>query len=112
MKRSLSVLIMLLGTMTAVTAQTYENNIVKTRQQPLSMTRVTDGVWLADFGRDAFGQVEITVEGEVQCDSIILHLGECVRDGRIDHNPGGTRRHRTGVSLQIRRSGIVVWVPG
>ena len=84
---------MLLGTMTAVTAQTYENNIVKTRQQPLSMTRVTDGVWMADFGRDAFGQVEITVEGEVQCDSIILHLGECVRDGRIDHNPGGTRRY-------------------
>ena len=71
-----------------------ELHIVNTAQQPESMKQLGDGTWLADFGRAAFGQIEVTLTTDAENDTAIVHLGECMKSGRIDREPGGTRRYQ------------------
>jgi len=48
-----------------------------------------------DFGKAAFGRVKVTVDAKVQEDTLILSFGEVVtKHGRINTNPGGSRRYR------------------
>lgn len=64
----------------------------KTDQLPVSLTR-RDGVWQADFGKDAFGQITLTLTSQAGADTLTVRLGEALRaDGRIDPRPGGTIR--------------------
>lgn len=44
-----------------------------------------------DFGKDAFSQIEVTVNS-TGADSIIIYYGECMKDYLIDMHPGGSRR--------------------
>lgn len=69
-----------------------ELHIVKTAQQPASLTKTGTGTWMADFGRDAYGQIELTLTGSPN-DTVTVHLGECVADGHVDRVPGGSRRY-------------------
>ena len=46
-----------------------------------------------DFGRAAFSQPMITVTGHAK-DTLFFSIGECVKDGRVDANPGQFRRYR------------------
>lgn len=102
MKKRVGILLpILLLTALMALAQTFERNIVKTRQQPESVKQLDGGSVLADFGRDAFGQVIVTIDSKTAGDSLVMHLGECLKDGRIDRNPGGSRRYlRLAVALQ------------
>lgn len=54
-----------------------------------------DGSWaVVDFGRAAFAQPILTVTTELEGDTIAIHLGEAVKDGRVDRSPGGTIRYQ------------------
>lgn len=59
---------------------------------PRSTVRLSDRVVFADFGLDAFGQLRLTIRSEKGGDTVVVRLGECLRDGRIDPAPGGSRR--------------------
>lgn len=71
----------------------------KTRIQPQNIKQLSNGNWFVDFGKDAFGQIELTLSSDNDSE-IIIHLGECLEDGQINRNPGGSRRYRT-ITLPI-----------
>lgn len=64
----------------------------KMDQLPVIVTKPSSGVQFFDFGKDAFGRIRITLSGKANGDTIIIRLGEALKDGRIDQNPGGTIR--------------------
>lgn len=45
-----------------------------------------------DFGKDAFSQIEITVNS-TGADSLVVLYGECIKDSIVDMQPGDTRRY-------------------
>lgn len=65
----------------------------KTSQSPVSIERLPDGNVFANFGKAAFGQLKLAVISSSNVDTVIVHLGEAARDGRVDRNPGGTVRY-------------------
>lgn len=69
-----------------------ELHIVKTAQRPGSLVRTDSGTLMADFGRDAYGQIELTLTGG-KGDTVTVHLGECVAGGHVSRTPGGSRRY-------------------
>ncbi len=71
----------------------------KTWQRPESITLKGDGTWVLDFGKAAFGQLELKVNGSTG-DTLTLHLGECISDGLVERKPGGSRRYRR-ISLPL-----------
>jgi len=68
--------------------------LVKTDQFPVSVVRCQDGNYFLDFGKDAFGQMRVTLTADGPGEKVILHLGERIRDGRVDREPFGTCRYR------------------
>ncbi|MDO8928549.1 MAG: family 78 glycoside hydrolase catalytic domain, partial [Bacteroidota bacterium] len=46
-----------------------------------------------DFGKAAFGTVRLTLLGKTGSDTVLVHLGEAQKDGRINRTPGGTIRY-------------------
>lgn len=72
----------------------------KTDEYPVRITRPAGQVTLADFGKDAFGQLTLTLSSETEGDSVYIHLGEQLKDGRVNRKPGGTvRYHRYSLAL-------------
>lgn len=67
--------------------------VVKEAQQPAELKQLANGVWAADFGRDAFGQIELTLTGN-EGDVVTVRLGECKTGSRINRTPGGSRRYK------------------
>ncbi|WP_341836196.1 family 78 glycoside hydrolase catalytic domain [Chitinophaga pollutisoli] len=64
----------------------------KTDQQPVTI-RQSDNTWRADFGKDAFGQLRLTLTSSTGKDTVIVRMGEALRpDGSIHPRPGGTIR--------------------
>lgn len=77
-------------------------DLMKTPQQAVSMSSLPDGNIFLDYGRAAFGQIELDLKGN-DGDTVYVHLGECIKDGRVDRSPGGSRRYRViAVPLQSR----------
>lgn len=61
---------------------------------PQKITKISDGHYLIDFGKDFFGNVEITSKRK-QNDSLICRLGEKLENAyNIDRKPGGTIRYQ------------------
>ncbi len=69
------------------------------RIKPSAMKKNADGSYFIDFGKAAFGTLEISCSAKVS-DTLIIHLGEKLQDGRIDRKPGGTIRYQK-VQLQV-----------
>lgn len=67
---------------------------VKTVEYPQTISSPAPDTYLADFGKDAFGQVVLTLDNPVDNDTLLIHLGECLDGDRIDRNPGGTIRYQ------------------
>lgn len=65
------------------------------------MKELGSGTRLIDFGKDAFGQLVLTLTSDGRCDSVIVHLGECLENGRILRDPGKStiRYHRYPLAL-------------
>lgn len=64
----------------------------KRTDRPVVRRALGDETVFVDFGRAAFGQIDLTVRSETGTDTLVVRLGECLREGRIDPAPGGSRR--------------------
>lgn len=60
---------------------------------PVGIKPISGLSWLVDFGKDAFAQLRLTLYGKTACDTVLIHLGEALKDGRINRTPGGTIRY-------------------
>ncbi len=56
----------------------------------------------ADFGRAAFGRIRIRLFSDKLVDTVAIHLGEVLKDNRIDRAPGGSRRYKQ-ISVPLHR---------
>ena len=78
--------------MTLATLFTALTILVTTAQKPASGTVRPDGVYFADFGKDTYGQLEISYRAGGK-DSVVVRFGERLAgDMTIDRNPPGTVR--------------------
>lgn len=68
--------------------------IEKSVSKPVELRRLENGNWFADFGKDAFGQIELQLPTVKQEGEIVVHLGECLSGDEINRAPGGYRRYR------------------
>lgn len=78
----------------ALSAQTPAPMLVQEPERPVSLQRLPDGLWQADFGRDAFARIELTLSSRRGGDTVLVHLGERLVDGRIWRTPTTTVRYR------------------
>ncbi|MBQ9548630.1 MAG: alpha-L-rhamnosidase [Bacteroidales bacterium] len=76
--------------------------LVREAQKPERISRFEDGAVLADFGRDAFAQMSLRLRSDKDGDTVLVHLGERLSDGRVARNPGGSVRYRLD-TLVLRR---------
>jgi hypothetical protein len=60
---------------------------------PTFVKQLSKTTWFVDFGKDAFAQLRLTLFGKTSSDTVLIHLGEAVKDGRINRTPGGTIRY-------------------
>ena len=68
--------------------------LVEQRQPPHRFARISPDTVVADFGRAAFGTVELTIDAP-DARTIVVHLGEkSAGDGRPDRDPPGSVRYR------------------
>jgi hypothetical protein len=62
-------------------------------EYPVKTSVLKDGHSFIDFGKASFGRLKLTLSCGKEMDTVTIHLGERVRDGRIDRNPGGSIRY-------------------
>ena len=67
---------------------------VKTVEHPSLVKNTDKSVVFVDFGKAAFGQLVVNLTSDADKDSVIVHIGENVKDGKVDRNPGGTIRYQ------------------
>lgn len=73
---------------------------VKSMEHPVSIKELPKSIKIADFGKDAFGQIILNLKSDTDKDTVVIHLGERMKDGYVDRNPGGTiRYHRYVLDL-------------
>ncbi|MBQ8061140.1 MAG: family 78 glycoside hydrolase catalytic domain [Bacteroidales bacterium] len=68
--------------------------LVKEEQAPVSQSSLPSRAVLYDFGRDAFGQLRLTVSSRSGEDTVMIHLGERIQDGRVLRKPTTTVRYQ------------------
>jgi alpha-L-rhamnosidase len=69
------------------------------RIKPVHFKKNDDGSYFADFGKAAFGTLEMIYSAK-NAETLTIRLGEKLLDGKIDRNPGGTIRY-SEVKLQV-----------
>ena len=69
------------------------------RIKPVHFKKNDDGSYFADFGKAAFGTLEMNYKTE-KSETLTVRLGEKLLGGKIDRNPGGTIRY-SEVKLQV-----------
>lgn len=79
-----------------------QDSVTLTNQSPVSVKRIDDKIILIDFGKVAFGNIEMRVPQGGRGEGSV-HFGEKLKDGRIDREPPGTVRY--GVSAFRNGSG-------
>jgi alpha-L-rhamnosidase len=62
-------------------------------EPPVQITAVAPNVFLVDFGRVAFGNLQVTPPVNGAGKSITVHFGEAFANGRIDRKPPGSVRY-------------------
>lgn len=67
--------------------------IQKQDEYPVSVRSIGENRYFADFGKASFGRIRIHLYSGNGADSIVIHLGEAKKDGRVDRSPGGTVRY-------------------
>jgi len=61
-------------------------------EYPVKIDKIEGKTTFIDFGKAAFGRLRITLSSP-KSDTVIVHLGEYAKDGRIDRKPSGTIRY-------------------
>ena len=80
-----------------ITAATLDNRtacypLQITDEYPVMIRPMDDQSAFIDFGRAAFGRLRITLSSS-EADTVIVHLGELAKNGRIEQKPEGTIRY-------------------
>lgn len=60
---------------------------------PVRIKSISNSSWFVDFGKAAFAQLRLTLEGKTAADTVLVHLGEAQKEDRINRTPGGTIRY-------------------
>lgn len=68
--------------------------LVKTRQLPKTTIVTAKNYQLFDFGKDAFGQLTISLNSINGNDTVLVHMGETLKDNKVNSKPAGTIRYR------------------
>ncbi|WP_460965668.1 alpha-L-rhamnosidase-related protein [Spirosoma litoris] len=69
--------------------------VVKTEEAPVSQKTLAAKRTVYYFGKDAFGQIYLTVTSPAEQDTLVLHVGEAVTpDGHVNTKPMGVLRYR------------------
>ncbi len=82
------------------TAETVEKDgvsyypLTKHLESSVSVSSASNGNLLFDFGKDAFGQLEITLASKNGGETVTIHLGEQLKDGEILRKPTTTVRYQ------------------
>ncbi len=64
-----------------------------TEQKAVSLKTI-NSIFLADFGKDAFGQMKLQLYSKTGSDTVEVHLGEILdENGRVNRKPPGTIRY-------------------
>ena len=63
------------------------------RIEPEKFVKNSDGSYFIDFGKAAFGTLELNYKA-VEPETLTIRLGEKLLNGKIDRNPGGTIRYQ------------------
>lgn len=84
--------------------------LVQTPVRPTSVIPAGSGVWFADFGRAAFGGLELTLDSANGGETVVVHLGEAREDlHRVHRKPGGSIRYlRAEVTLKAGKHPYIV----
>jgi len=75
------------------------------RIAPMKIIRTGEGSYFADFGKDAFGTLELNYKS-TKPETLVVSLGEKLVNGKIDQKPGGSIRFAE-VNLQVSPSQTV-----
>lgn len=65
----------------------------KQNDVPVRLTQVSPGVQVCDFGKAAYGQLQLSLTSHTGRDTVVVHLGEAISGGRVNRKPGGTIRY-------------------
>lgn len=65
-------------------------------QDPVSVKKVGEGVYLVDFGKVAFGN--LALKSASRGAKVTVRFGEALKDGRVDQKPPGTVRFASAVA--------------
>lgn len=79
-------------------------------ETPASIKRIDEQVILIDFGRVAFGNLQIAPSGD-GARALTVHFGEDLRGGRINRKPGGTIRYAFANARLDGRAPVLVAPP-
>lgn len=96
MQNTLSLLLLFSLTLLSPPAMTKENKVnpfQRERIAPLHFNKTDDGTYFADFGKDAFGTLELNYHA-THPETLSISLGEKLLEGKIDPKPGGTIRYQ------------------
>jgi alpha-L-rhamnosidase len=89
--------------------------VVASKEGPVKVEKQPDGRWFIDFGKAAFGNVEITSPDAKTGSKVTVHMGEALAGpGTVNRKPGGTVRYQGGeVTLKARIpvSPELTWTP-
>lgn len=78
---------------------------------PQMFTRFAPGSYFIDFGKDAFGTLDLVYKTS-QPDTLVVRFGEKLLGGRIDLNPGGSiRSQEIRLPVQPERSHYIINLP-
>ena len=69
---------------------------------PAKIQRIAATHTFIDFGKAAFGRIRVNLYGKSDTDKVTIHLGEAMKDGKIDREPGGTIRY-SAYQLSLKR---------
>ncbi|MEO7719596.1 MAG: alpha-L-rhamnosidase C-terminal domain-containing protein [Capsulimonas sp.] len=84
-----------------LTISTYPR--VVTAVRPARVEHRQDGSYFFDFGKDAFAGLDLSFDGAMAGASVTVRMGEKLdAGGRIDRNPGGSRRfYETKLAVDV-----------
>ena len=79
---------------------------------PVKMDEKAKGAWSLDFGKQAFGWLELDIESNVDDATVDVRLGEAWRNRALDRNPPGSVRYmESRLSLRAGRHRYRVQTP-
>lgn len=100
---------LLLAMLFASTINLFAAPVALVEQSPVRISHPAPNVVLVDFGRVAFGNLELTPAADAK-GTITVRFGEKLLEGRIDTKPPGTVRYAT-VTIELKGGQSLIVAP-